>query len=305
MCTPARPEVRPRLVVGAVLLTLGVLGIWHLLAGAPRRAGRLARAAGAVGYVAAAPLVNGLSAWVAVPVLVLVVVYGLLVITGTPVRELPARIRRLRGFAEEPAEDPTMTPSQRSSPRRCRRWRCGGPPARRQASMAEPAEPSSLPSGPRATGAERPGRGRRPRRPRGGPAAESAGSDAQYELPPPDLLGAGAAPKAAQPGQRRHDRGDHRRARPVQHRRPGHRVHPRPDRDPLRGGARPGGQGREDHPAVPQHRLRGGHRQRPAARPDPRQVRGRHRGAQHRPGDGPARRRAAQPRPRTPSTTRW
>ncbi len=190
MCTPARPEVRPRLVVGAVLLTLGVLGIWHLLAGAPPAPADWPRAAGAVGYVAAAPLVNGLSAWVAVPVLVLVVAYGLLVITGTPVRELPARIRRLRGLAEEPAEDPTLDAEPAVAAEEGPEVALRRPARRRQASMAEPAEevpeqlvlnvPVKAPPSPPARSVR---------------SVEPAGSDAQYELPPPDLLGVGAAPK--------------------------------------------------------------------------------------------------------------
>ena len=75
--------------------------------------------------------------------------------------------------------------------------------------------------------------------------------------------------------ERRHDRADHRRPRAVQRGRRRHRVHPRPDRHPLRGRTRSRRQGREDHRADPEHRLRGRHRQRPAAGADPRQVRGR------------------------------
>ena len=52
-------------------------------------------------------------------------------------------------------------------------------------------------------------------------------------------------------------------------------------------------QGREDHRADQEHGLRGGQRQHPHPGADPGQVRGRHRGAQHRPRDGQPRRRAA------------
>ena len=77
-----------------------------------------------------------------------------------------------------------------------------------------------------------------------------------------------------------------------EHRRPGHGLHPRPDRDAVRGRGRPGRQGREGHRAVQEHRLRRrlGRRADPLA--DPRQVRDRHRDPQPRQGDRLARRRA-------------
>ena len=53
-------------------------------------------------------------------------------------------------------------------------------------------------------------------------------------------------------GLRRRGRAAHPGARGVRHRRPGHRLHPRPDGHPVRRRARPGGQGREDH----RHRRR-------------------------------------------------
>ena len=54
-----------------------------------------------------------------------------------------------------------------------------------------------------------------------------------------------------------------------------------------------------------QHRLRGGHRERAHARADPRQVRRRHRGAQRRPRDGAAGRRADRAVDPHATTTRW
>ena len=90
-------------------------------------------------------------------------------------------------------------------------------------------------------------------------------------------------------------------ARGVRHRRPGHRLHPRPDGHPLRGRARPRGQGREGHRAVQEHRLRRRLGRRPDPQPDPRQVRDRHRDPQHRQGDRLPRRRAAvRQRPQRP-----
>ncbi len=99
MRTEARPEVRPRLVLGGVLIGLPALGIWHLAAGAPTGAHERAHAAGFVGYVLGGPLADGLTAWLAVPILLLAMVFGLLLITGTTVREVPHRLRELFGTA--------------------------------------------------------------------------------------------------------------------------------------------------------------------------------------------------------------
>ena len=57
----------------------------------------------------------------------------------------------------------------------------------------------------------------------------------------------------------------------------------------------PGHQGRARHRAVQEHRVCGRLRRRAHPQPDPRQVGDRHRDPQHRPRDGLARRRAAQP----------
>ncbi|MEJ2890403.1 DNA translocase FtsK [Actinomycetospora aeridis] len=93
--TDPDPETRPRTVVGALLLGLAVLSVWHLVAGSPgdldgRRAG-----GGVLGAVVADPLTRGVTVWLAGVVLVLVGLYGLLVLTGTPVREVGVRLRAL------------------------------------------------------------------------------------------------------------------------------------------------------------------------------------------------------------------
>ncbi len=97
MAAAPRPESRPRVVVGGFLITMGVLGLVHLLAGRPDQPARWAQGGGAVGYVAATPLAQGLTTWVAAPVLLLLTAYAVLVLTATPVRAVPDRIRRLLG----------------------------------------------------------------------------------------------------------------------------------------------------------------------------------------------------------------
>ncbi len=99
MRTEPDPEIRPRLVLGGLLAGLPILGLWHLAAGAPTDAHGRAHAAGFVGYVMGGPLRDGLSAWLAVPLLLLAIVFGILLLTGTKVREVPERMREIFGTA--------------------------------------------------------------------------------------------------------------------------------------------------------------------------------------------------------------
>lgn len=99
MRTEPRPEIRPRLVLGGLLIGLPMLGLWHIAAGAPTDAHGRSRAAGFVGFVVGGPLTNGLTAWLSIPILLLAIVFGLLLVTGTTVREVPAELRRYFGTA--------------------------------------------------------------------------------------------------------------------------------------------------------------------------------------------------------------
>ncbi|MGF6886456.1 S-DNA-T family DNA segregation ATPase FtsK/SpoIIIE [Nocardia sp. GAS34] len=97
MRTEPHPEIRPRLVLGGVLVALPFLGLWHIAAGSPADAHGRAHAAGFVGYVMGGPLRNGLTSWLAVPLLLLAMAFGILLLTGTTVREVPERLRWLFG----------------------------------------------------------------------------------------------------------------------------------------------------------------------------------------------------------------
>ncbi|WP_280492195.1 DNA translocase FtsK [Nocardia asiatica] len=99
MRTEPRPEIRPRLVLGGLLIGLPFLGLWHIAAGAPTDAHGRSRAAGFVGFVTGGPLTNGLTAWLSVPILLLAIVFGALLVTGTTVREVPDKLRRYLGAA--------------------------------------------------------------------------------------------------------------------------------------------------------------------------------------------------------------
>lgn len=100
MRTEPHPEIRPRLVLGGLLVVLPALGIWHLAAGSPTDADGRAVAAGALGYAIGGPLGQGLTPWLALPILLLAMMFGVLLLTGTTVREVPSRLREYFGLGE-------------------------------------------------------------------------------------------------------------------------------------------------------------------------------------------------------------
>ncbi|MGC2004707.1 MAG: DNA translocase FtsK 4TM domain-containing protein, partial [Trebonia sp.] len=101
----------PRVVIGWVALLIGVLGLFSIAKGTPNPshgAPAIRGAGGLIGYAVSAPLVAGLTPWVATPLLGLVACFGLLVLTGTPVRNVPARLRELSelfGYPSPERED--------------------------------------------------------------------------------------------------------------------------------------------------------------------------------------------------------
>ena len=101
-----------RQVIGWLALGFGVLGIVHIASGNPQPelgdATELQFGGGAVGFVVSSLLLDLLrSAYVVVPLLVLLSVFGVLVITATPVYQVPARLAALRDsmLGRTPAAD--------------------------------------------------------------------------------------------------------------------------------------------------------------------------------------------------------
>ena len=87
-----------RQVVGWGALVLGLLGVVHIAEGDPQPvagdAGPLQQGGGAVGYVISSLLLDLLrTPYVVVPVLLLLAFFGVLVITATPLYQVPARLR--------------------------------------------------------------------------------------------------------------------------------------------------------------------------------------------------------------------
>lgn len=97
MRTEPNPEARPRLILGASLIALSVLGLRHLWAGSPELPGARRDAAGFVGYAIGGPLADGLTAWIAAPLLFIGALFGLLLLTGITIREVPDALRGMFG----------------------------------------------------------------------------------------------------------------------------------------------------------------------------------------------------------------
>jgi S-DNA-T family DNA segregation ATPase FtsK/SpoIIIE len=101
MRSPVQNGPAGRQVVGWAALAFGVLGIVHIANGNPQPvrgdASDLQAAGGAVGFVVSSLLLDLLrTAYVVVPLLVLLSFFGLLVITATPLYQVPAKLAAAR-----------------------------------------------------------------------------------------------------------------------------------------------------------------------------------------------------------------
>ncbi|MEV7289407.1 DNA translocase FtsK [Streptomyces sp. NPDC093252] len=105
---PEQPDANGRIVIGLSALVIGVLGQVHIACGSPARTEGMQAirdAGGLIGWGAATPLSYTMTDVLAVPLLVLLTVFGLLVVTATPVNAIPQRLRQLGvrlGLAQDP-----------------------------------------------------------------------------------------------------------------------------------------------------------------------------------------------------------
>ncbi|QUC57031.1 DNA translocase FtsK [Streptomyces sp. A2-16] len=108
---PEKPEANGRIVIGLSALVIGVLGQVHIACGSPARSAGMQAirdAGGLIGWGAATPLTYTMGEVLAVPLLVLLTVFGLLVVTATPVNAIPRRLRELGvrlGIVHDPVVD--------------------------------------------------------------------------------------------------------------------------------------------------------------------------------------------------------
>jgi S-DNA-T family DNA segregation ATPase FtsK/SpoIIIE len=125
-------ETGGRIGIGLGALVLSTSGLVHIACGLPAPPdahGALIRDAGGyVGFLVSSPLQAAVTQWVAVPLLVLLFAFGLLVVTATPLHAVPERAkatwaRLMRRLPTEPAEtEPDavepLEPLKRHRPRR-------------------------------------------------------------------------------------------------------------------------------------------------------------------------------------------
>ncbi|MDV3125133.1 DNA translocase FtsK [Mycobacterium sp. 21AC1] len=95
MRTEPDPESRPRMVLGTAMITLPALGLWHLWSGSPEGPVERQHGAGFIGFAIGGPLSDGLTPWIAAPLLFIGVLFGVLLITGTTIREVPSTVHAM------------------------------------------------------------------------------------------------------------------------------------------------------------------------------------------------------------------
>ncbi|MDH6576510.1 DNA translocase FtsK [Kitasatospora sp. MAP5-34] len=95
---PELPEANGRIAVGLSALVVGVLGLVHIGCGAPvmsSGATRIRQAGGILGWAVSTPMMAAAGPPLAVPLLLLLAFFGLLVVTATPVNRIFERLRLL------------------------------------------------------------------------------------------------------------------------------------------------------------------------------------------------------------------
>ncbi|MDT0327474.1 DNA translocase FtsK [Nocardiopsis lambiniae] len=93
-----------RLFIGTTAIMLGLLGLIHIGHGIPRPSEGMAalqEAGGLIGFVASGPLSAVITPWLTGVLLSLVLVFGILVVTSTPIRRIPERLHTLMGALME------------------------------------------------------------------------------------------------------------------------------------------------------------------------------------------------------------
>ncbi|MDQ1482114.1 MAG: segregation ATPase FtsK/SpoIIIE, family, partial [Actinomycetota bacterium] len=88
-----------RLTIGTTVLTFATAGLVHISAGLPSPPDgdlKMQDAGGIIGFLASSPIVAAIRTWGAVPLLVVLGLFGILVMTATPVRMIPQRLAELR-----------------------------------------------------------------------------------------------------------------------------------------------------------------------------------------------------------------
>ncbi|MFJ9446479.1 DNA translocase FtsK [Kitasatospora sp. NPDC101235] len=108
---PELPEANGRIMIGLSALLVGVLGLVHIGCGAPMMgsgASRIRGAGGIIGWAVSTPMMAAAGPALAVPLLLLLSFFGLLVVTATPINRIGDRVRGIGirlGVVEPGPED--------------------------------------------------------------------------------------------------------------------------------------------------------------------------------------------------------
>jgi len=124
--SPENRSSTNRITIGATALTFAAAGLVHISAGLPSPpdgALRMRDAGGIIGFLASSPIVAGVKTGGAIPLLLLLGIFGLLVMAGTPVHMIPARLGELRDRVlhrprEGQASADEVEPDAKGKPRR-------------------------------------------------------------------------------------------------------------------------------------------------------------------------------------------
>ncbi|MBT0773892.1 DNA translocase FtsK [Kineosporia sp. J2-2] len=109
-----------RMAIGTTAITISACGLTHLANGIPgpsEGASDMRGAGGMIGYLTSAPLNAGVSAWAAVPILLLLAFFGILVVTATPVYAIPERLRYVHDVLTGMGTEDDLRSSYRSAGR--------------------------------------------------------------------------------------------------------------------------------------------------------------------------------------------
>ena len=96
---PDRNQATRRAAIGWAALLLGLSGLLEIAKGSPHpsdSAAVIRKAGGYIGYGVGGPLAHALTSWVSALLLGLLALFGLLLITGTPLHRIPERLSGLR-----------------------------------------------------------------------------------------------------------------------------------------------------------------------------------------------------------------
>ncbi|MFT4297106.1 MAG: DNA translocase FtsK [Micropruina sp.] len=193
-----------RQMVGWTSALLGLLGLIHISKGMPRfpNAEAVREAGGALGFIASTIVADLVTVWVAVPLLILLLLFGVLVIVGIPLHELATRFAEFKAKLPSKPEPPAPelkygvdeaydTPLVGDvEPAEIDLW----PDDEPEPAPAAPVTAGKAPAAPHAEPAEIPA----PEHSHQSAVAEQLqlSGDVQYVLPEPMVLKAGSVPKA-------------------------------------------------------------------------------------------------------------